>query len=376
MPTASSSPQQPRPPYVVALGTAGGPRWWKDRRTGKACDRTGIATAVVVDDGFYLVDCGHGVGRRLSESGLELSRLRGVFITHLHSDHTVDLDSLALFGLYELQSRLGDPVPIVGPGNRGMLPPVSPRAVVPPVPLAPDCPTPGTREMFETLMRAHATDLNDRIIDSLRPSPLELFDARDILVPEGTGYHPNENPTPEMDPFVVFEDEHVTVSAILVEHPPIAPAFGFRFETARGSVTFSGDTTFTPNMVRLAQDTDLLMHEAIDFGYIEELYGGKTDEVSRASRDHHYKSHTSVRDAARVAQEAGARRLALHHLVPGTATDATWAEATAHFGGQFHLPEDLDVIEFGRAATGSVHGVGAGGAVELPGQGEHRLRAT
>ncbi|MFI7481221.1 MBL fold metallo-hydrolase [Kocuria sp. M1R5S2] len=349
----TAATQDHRPPYVVALGTAGGPRWWKDPETGQACERTGIATAVVVDDGFYLVDCGHGVGRRLSQSGLEISDLRGIFLTHLHSDHTVDLGSLAVFGLYELQARLGDPVPIVGPGNRGMLPAVSPRAVVPPTPLAPDCPTPGTREMFEQLMRAHATDLNDRIIDSLRPSPMDLFEARDIVVPEGIGYHPNDNPTPDMEPFVVHEDEAVTVSAILVEHPPMAPAFGFRFETAAGSVTFSGDTAFTPNMIRLARGTDLLLHEAIDFDYIERLYGGRPDEVSRASRDHHHKSHTSVRDAARVAQEAGARRLALHHLVPGTATDRTWEEAAAHFDGIFHLPADLDVIEFGRDAATS-----------------------
>jgi ribonuclease BN (tRNA processing enzyme) len=179
---------------------------------------------------------------------------------------------------------------------------------------------------------------------------MDLFEARDIVVPDNIGYHPNENPTPEMDPFVIFEDEHVTVSAILVEHPPIAPAFGFRFETAGGSVTFSGDTTYTPNMVRLAEGTDLLMHEAIDFiGFVERAYAGRNDEGSRASRDHHYKSHTSVGDAARVAQEAGAHQLALHHLVPGMAKDATWAEATAHYNGVFHLPADLDVIEFGQA---------------------------
>nr|WP_221243828.1 MBL fold metallo-hydrolase [Micrococcus sp. TA1] len=325
------------------MGTAGGPRWW---RAEQASRRTGIATAVVVGDAVYLVDCGHGVGRRMSEAGLEISDLRAVFLTHLHSDHTVDLASLAIFGLFELIGREHDPVRIIGPGNRGVLPPASPRATVPPVPLAPDCPTPGTREMFQTLMRAHATDLNDRIIDSLRPSPLDLFDARDIEIPAGIGYHPNDNPTPGMEPFEIYRDDLVTVTAILVEHPPVAPAFGLRFDTAEGSVTFSGDTAYTPNMVRLARDTDLLLHEAIDFtGFVEATYAGKTDAGSRAARDHHYKSHTSVSDAARVAQQAGARQLALHHLVPGTAPDSVWREAGQHFEGIFHVPDDLDVIE-------------------------------
>mgnify|MGYP006191205821 CR=1 FL=1 len=91
-------------PRVVTLGTAGGPRWWRGEQASR---RTGIATAVVVGEAVYLVDCGHGVGRRMSEAGLEIRDLRGIFLTHLHSDHTVDLASLAIFGLYELLDRVG-----------------------------------------------------------------------------------------------------------------------------------------------------------------------------------------------------------------------------------------------------------------------------
>lgn len=333
--------QQQLRPRIVTLGTAGGPKWWK---SASGVRRAGIATAVVIGEEYYLVDCGHGVGRQLSRAGLELANMRGIFLTHLHSDHTVDLASLAIFGLYELLDRSNDPVPIIGPGNRGMLPVASPRATVPPTPIAPESPTPGTREMFELLMAAHATDLNDRIIDSLRPSPLELFDASDIEIPGGIGYHPNESPTPTMDPFGIYEDELVKVTAILVEHPPVAPAFGFRFETAGGSVTFSGDTTYTPNMATLARGTDLLLHEAIDFDWVESLYADKTDAASRAASDHHYKSHTSVRDAAKLASEAGVRQLALHHLVPGGAADVTWQQDAHLFDGPFHVPHDLGSI--------------------------------
>lgn len=335
---------------VVTLGTAGGPRWWTK---GAPVRRTGIATAIVVGDAFYLVDCGHGVGRRINEAGLEMDGLRAVFLTHLHSDHTIDLASLAVFGLYEMLARTGDPVRVIGPGNRGMLPPVSPRARTAPRPVAAHCPTPGTKEMFETLIAAHATDLNDRVLDGLRPSPLEFFSAEDILIPDGIGYHPNDNPTPAMEPFIIYRDELVTVSAVLVEHPPIAPAFGFRFDTAAGSVTISGDTAPTPNLAGLARNTDLLLHEAIDFDFVESKYQGLDDVGSRASRDHHYKSHTSVQDAARIATQAGARRLALHHLVPGTAPDEVWRAAAADFAGEFILPDDLDVIAIDPVTEGA-----------------------
>lgn len=345
--------QSTRPPHIVTLGTAGGPKWWP---SGGGGDRAGIATAVVVEDSFYLVDCGLGVGRQLARAGLRLADMRAVFLTHLHSDHTIDLASLAIFGLYEMLDRAGDPVRLLGPGNRGVLPKPSPRAVVPPSPLAPHRPTPGTSEMFEQLMHAHATDLNDRIIDSLRPSPLDLFHATDIEIPGHVGFHPNDAPTPPMVPFTIHEDDLVQVSAILVEHPPIAPAFAFRFETADGSVTISGDTAPTRNMITLAEDTDLLLHEAIDFDWVETLYGAAADPASRAARDHHHKSHTSPRDAARIAREAGAKQLALHHLVPGHADPAVWLSAAADFPGLFHVPQDLDVIEFSRSArTSALH---------------------
>lgn len=80
-------------------------------------------------------------------------------------------------------ARGKQPVRIIGPGDRGELPPVSPRAVVAPQPLFPANPTPGTASMFFALMQAYATDLNDRVIDALRPSPLDYFQASDIKIP-------------------------------------------------------------------------------------------------------------------------------------------------------------------------------------------------
>lgn len=322
---------------VITLGTAGGPRWWPPMR---ANSRFGISTAIVVGDRHYLVDTGNGTGRQYTRAGLNITKLRGIFITHLHSDHVTDLGNFALFGMFGLNPD-NPPIPIIGPGDRGVLPPISPRAKTPPKPVAPELPTPGTKDLFRLLMNAHATDLNDRVLDALRPSPFDLFDARDIHIPRHTNFHPNDNPTPAMEPFVIFEDDRVQVQAILVEHPPIAPAFAYRFNTEEGAIVISGDTTRTANTVRIAAGADLLLHEAIDFDWVNETYGARTDETSKASIDHHRKSHTSVKEAIQIAQKAEVRQLALHHLVPGHLATERWlAEAGAHA----LVPEDLTAL--------------------------------
>ncbi|WEG09781.1 MBL fold metallo-hydrolase [Microbacterium horticulturae] len=336
--------------HIVTLGTAGGPRWWTPAQ---AEPRFGIATAVVVGDRSYLVDAGLGAGRQFTRAGLTIDGLGGVFLTHLHSDHTTDLANIALFGMFGLSADAA-PIPILGPGDRGALPPLSPRAARAPRPVAPHLPTPGTRDVFRLLMEAHATDLNDRVLDALRPSPFDLFAARDIEVPASSGYHPNERPTPAMKPFTVFEDDRVRVDAILVEHPPIAPAFGYRFTTDEGSVAISGDTAKTENMVRLAEDVDLLLHEAISFDWVEQTYGDPQNDTARASHDHHHKSHTSVVEAAEIAAAAGARSLAVHHLVPGSLDTAAWHRAAlraeAATGTPVLVPDDLERLSFARAA--------------------------
>ncbi len=334
---------------VITLGTAGGPVWWTGPSAGT---RSGISTAVVVGDRVYLIDAGSGVGRQMMLAGLPAHHLRAVFITHLHSDHVVDLASLALFGMMGL-SKAGpsDPVQIHGPGDRMVLPPVSPAAKIDPRPLFPENPTPGIANVFQTLMRAHATDLNDRILDSLRPTPFEYFKATDIAIPASVGFHANDRPTPEMAPFLVYEDEAVRVTATLVEHPPIAPAFAFRFDTDDGSVVISGDTTETLNTVKISEGADLLLHEAIDFNWVEELYGGRTDDVGRAMREHHYKSHSSPRGALEIAESANVKHLALHHLVPGTTPLDVWYRERGSYRGTFTVPSDLEVIPIGRQRT-------------------------
>ncbi|WP_219418175.1 MBL fold metallo-hydrolase [Pseudonocardia nigra] len=331
-------------PHVVTLGTAGGPRWW-DRPDGTS--RSGISTAVVVGDAVYLVDCGQGTGRQLARAGLRMDQVRGLFLTHLHSDHVVDLPSLLLFGQFERKDPALPPIAVHGPGGRGALPPVSAHATTTPRPVAPANPTPGTVDLVQQLCAAYATDINDRVFDSLTRPPSDHFDVHDIALPAGIGFNPNGEVAPEMEPFDVYRDDDVEVTATLVAHPPMAPAFAFRFDTPYGSVTVSGDTAPCANLERLAGGTDLLLHEVIDLDLIARRY---TDTAMlNATMDHHRRAHTTARQAGAIAERAGARALALHHLVPADAPHASWFAACETFGGPLYVPDDLDVIPFATA---------------------------
>lgn len=324
---------------VVTLGTAGGPVWWQSDTY-----RAGISTAVVVEDRVYIVDTGTGVGRQLTQAGLSMANVHAIFLTYMHSDHTVDLGSLALFGIMRMPSEPTHTVDIIGPGDRGHLPPLSSRASAPRDPVFPEAPTGGTELLFEHLMRAYAVDINDRSFDSLRPTPLDWFQARDIEIPQCVDFHPNDNPHPDMQPFTVYEDELVSVRATRVKHAPMAPAFGYRFDTDYGSVVISGDTAPAQNLMRMAENIDLLLHEAVDFDWVEERYEEQRTASARATRDHHYAAHSSPKQAIELANSAGARQLALHHLAPGTTPKSVWTRDGSKFKGRFRIPSDLEKI--------------------------------
>jgi ribonuclease BN (tRNA processing enzyme) len=278
-----------------------------------------------------------------------MDQVRALFLTHLHSDHVVDLPSLLLFGQFERKDTSLPAIEVHGPSRRGPLPPVSAHAVAPPRPVAPANPTPGTVDMVELLCAAFATDINDRVFDSLTRPPSAHFAAHDIVLPAGCGFDPDGAVAPDMEPFAVFRDELVEVTATLVAHPPMTPAFAFRFDTPFGSVTISGDTAPCANLVRLARGTDLLLHEAVDLDGMVGRY--RDSAMLRATMDHHGRAHTTPRQAGEVAERAGARTLALHHLVPVDAPSEAWLAAEETFSGALYVPDDLDVIPFVAASA-------------------------
>jgi len=324
--------------HAIALGTAGGPVWW-----GRDDIDAGISTAIVVDGKVYLVDFGYGAGRQLRRAGHRFGDVEALFITHMHSDHTVDLASLFLFARNEIGDRQ---VKILGPGNRGKLPPLTPLAKEVPTPVNPESPVPGITETLDRLVRTYSADINDRIFDYGSPSPATKFDIKDIALPAGLPFDPNENVAPEMEPFVIFRDERVSVSAILVDHHPTAPAYAFRFDSRYGSIVVSGDTGYCQNLITISQDCDVLFHEAINLEVVgqQALNTYPDPEVRESVMSHHRRSHTTALDAGRIASMANVGTLVLHHLVPANAPLESWQEAAKEYDGRLIIAHDLDTI--------------------------------
>jgi ribonuclease BN (tRNA processing enzyme) len=335
---------------LVLLGTSGGPPEWP------GSTRSGIASAVVVGDRYYIVDAGAGVVRQVREARLgnwqhdtegPLDALRAIFLTHLHSDHVVDLNNIMTVGLYNGVSQVDQTVPIWGPGNRGALPPLfgPPPA---PEPVAPENPTPGTQEMVELIVRAFATDFNDRLFDNRRPSPSLLFEGRDVPIPAEFLADPNGNPHPRMSSVPFYEDDRVRVSATLVQHAPVFPALAFRFDTVEGSIAFSGDTSPSENLIELAQGVDVLVHEVIAREWAENLFPSPRNDAQEGLYQHLINAHTVIEDVGPVAEQAGAKTLVLSHLVPGYWPEEEWQAAKNGFSGTLIVGKDLDRLCIGR----------------------------
>jgi ribonuclease BN (tRNA processing enzyme) len=332
---------------LVLLGTAGG--------SNPKATRAGYANAVVVDDAAYLVDCGEGAHRQLWRAGLTLNPnfgperplVRGLFVTHLHADHVVDLANL-LLGSWPPQA-----IDVYGPGPAGLPIPVFPAGDERPL-VFPDSPTPGIRATVDHLLRAHAYNINLRIADEGRRNITEAVRvhevgvARDGVAPDidlGCAGASATAAAPEMDPVVIHpEDDHgVQVTAILVQHAPVFPAFGFRFDTPQGAVVFSGDTAPCGNVVRLARGADVLVHEVIAV----ELLAQRLRRLPNfeAIRNHLASSHSTPEQVGAIATEAGVGTLVLSHLVPGDVdlTEAEWeARVRPHFAGDIVCGVDLD----------------------------------
>ena len=335
---------------VTLLGTAGGPPWWD------GSDRMGISTAITVNDAVYLIDLGEGWGRQFRKSGLGpagfqkgLDNTRAVFITHHHSDHTVDYPNLLLLAWHNGSDGLARPIQVFGPGDRGVLPPVfgaEKRDRLPEV-FNPESPTPGLVESTNRLLQAYALDINDRLRDQGKADLRDIFRFHDIELPGTADSDPNRDPSPDMDPFEVYRDENVRVTAILVDHRPIFPAFAFRFDTPDGSIVISGDTGVCSNLVKIAAGADLLLHECIDMEWVDTLLGPDSPKPDPSLMQHMLAAHTSIEQVGAQAEAAGVNTLVLTHLVPGNTPIEKWEKAQVGFSGRVVVGEDLMTFGLG-----------------------------
>ena len=282
--------------FVVLLGTKGGPAI----RPGSTMPTSNLLS---VSGRPVVVDCGLGVTRALVEQGVQLRDLWLVFVTHLHSDHYLELGPmLHTAWTAGLKTR----VDVWGPA--------------------------GLEDYWRAFLISMKADIDLRIADEGRP------DLRDLV-----SFH-------VIDAGQVTEIDGIAVSAIRNEHPPLVDTFALAFEFDGSRVVFSGDTAYLPDLATFAKGADLLVHEAMleaALGALVARVGNTDDRLMK----HFYRSHTLASDAARTATDAGVGALALNHLIPSDDPDfgeKEWLEAVRpHWSGEFHLGKDGLRIAFG-----------------------------
>jgi ribonuclease BN (tRNA processing enzyme) len=259
-------------------------------------DRSGPAVAVVVNGASYLVDAGPGIVRRAAtaerggQTALAMSRLTRVFLTHLHSDHTLGLPDLMLSPwVLERSAPLG----VYGP--------------------------PGTAAMVEHIGAAWKEDIELRLTGG-EPS-------------NKTGWRAEAH---DVAPGIVHQDSNVTVTAFAVPHGAWKNAYGYRFQTADRTIVISGDTGPSEEIARQCQGCDVLVHEV----YSAERFTGRASDWQR----YHSRYHTSTVELAAIAAKAKPKMLVLYHQLYWGATDEDLVrEVQRGYGGLVVAGKDLAV---------------------------------
>jgi ribonuclease BN (tRNA processing enzyme) len=275
--------------HVTLLGTKGGPAI----RHGSPMPTSSLLR---LSGQSIVVDCGLGVTRGLVDQGFALKDLATIVITHLHSDHYLELGPLLHTAW---TAGLKTPVQVYGPT--------------------------GLARYWDGFLVSMAEDISTRIEDEGRPDLAALITLHPLLAGDTVTLGP------------------VTLDTIASLHPPLTESLSLRFRTTHKTVVFSGDTAPNPALGQFAQGADLLIHEAMLEEALLPLMARVGNGDGRLLR-HWRRSHTAAGDAAQTATEAGVKALALHHLIPSDDPDydeRDWREATApFFSGTLYVGKD------------------------------------
>jgi ribonuclease Z len=259
----------------VALCGAGGPL--------ASANRSGPCVAVVAGRTLFVVDAGTNGARNLQRViGWPPGRIAAVFLTHYHSDH---IDGLGEMGLMRwVGGSHRDPLPLYGP--EGLL------------------------DVAAGFERAYQFDASYRV----------AHHGAAVVPPEGAGFAPHPFAAPALgESLVLLERDGIRVSTFRVQHEPVSPAVGYRFDYGGRSLVVSGDTKKSESVLAQARGVDLVVHEALSPKLVAILH----DAAESAGNANLAKVMTDIPDyhttpvqAGELAQAAGARHLLLYHVVP------------------------------------------------------------
>jgi ribonuclease Z len=277
---------------IVLLGTGVGPP--------VNLQQYGASTLVEAGGQRFLFDCGRGATLRLAQAGVPIGSITRVFLTHLHSDHVVQLPDLLLTGWAGGQRKV--PLAVWGPA--------------------------GTKAMMAHLQEAFAFDIQMR------------RDIDEHIPAAGIEVITHEVSTDS----VVFSEQGVTVTAFAVDHGLVRPAFGYRIDYGGHSVVLSGDTRVSENLVRHAQGVDVLVHEVIDPQFIRD----RPDRPSAAIVDAIIAHHTTPQQAGELFRRV-APRLAVYSHAPNS--PRILEQTRAMYSGPLEGAEDLLTIFIGAEIT-------------------------
>lgn len=265
--------------YVILMGTKGGPAI----RPGSSMPTSNL---FCLNGHRIVVDCGLGVTKGLVDHGMQLKDLSLIFISHMHSDHYLELGPLLHTAW---TAGLKTKVEIYGPV--------------------------GLETYWDGFLASMKSDIDLRIADEGRPDLHSLVTIHEV----------NEGH--------VLEHSGVTVSALRTEHPPLVDCFAFSFRTDNVHVVFSGDTAPLEALEGFAYGADLLIHEAM----LEAALPALTARVGNGSEklmNHLLRSHTFAHAAAETATKACVKKLALSHLIPSDDPDYSaqdWRDAVEDY---------------------------------------------